>query len=226
MNVRREPEGTHLPTLDLRCRFHVEPSEDPVARAANWLGVTLDRDQLAILARYERWLREEAISAGGLGPQEGSRLRSRHLADSLLFAIGWDDPDPPARLLDLGAGVGLPGIPLAVLWPGTEVCLLDRSQRRTDLVRRALRVIGIEAQVVTVDVRRYRGEPADLVVARGAAPPAEVKQWAAPLLRRGGRVVIGGSTVARPGPGPGERVVGVPSSVLDRPLWFRIMAAT
>lgn len=199
---------------------------DPIDRAAAWSGWPLSPRQRELLAGLERWLRDEAIPAGGLGPNEGDRLRHRHLADSLVFAGGWPGSSPPRRLVDLGAGVGLPGLPLAILWPTTATQLVERSGKRADLARRAVGVLSLpNVEVEQGEASRASGE-AEMVVARAAAAPEVVRKWAHRLLTPDGRAVIGGSWQEHPSPGAGEQVVEVPAEVLDRPVWLRIMAAS
>lgn len=197
-----------------------------IERAARWVGVRLDTHQRTQLAQFSQWLAGEAAPAGGIGPNEVDRIEARHLADSLLFAAGWVLPRPPPTLLDLGSGVGLPGIPLAILWPETEVRLLDRSRRRLDLARRAVRMLGLSAVVVDADASTYAGPGAAMVVSRAADDPATVLQWCHRLLIPGGMAVVAGSYQERPEPVAGERVLEVPATVLDRPVWLRMMAAT
>ncbi len=199
---------------------------DPIAQAAQWAGASIDEDQLGLWEGYALWLEREATAAGGIGPNEIGRIRSRHIADSLLFAALWTSEGPPLTLLDLGSGVGLPGIPLAILWPYTRVRLLDRSGRRCDLARRAVRTLGLSIEVVEAEASTFPGPGADMVVARATAPPERVLQWARRLLLPGGVVVIGGSHTRPPQPVAGETIVAVPAKVLDRPVWLRMMAAT
>lgn len=112
-------------------------------RAAAWAGIDLTRHMEDQLVTFGRWLVDEAMPAGGLGPSEGPRVVDRHLADSVVFA-GPLGERQVADLVDLGSGVGLPGIPLAIVMPTVAVTLLDRSQRRCELARRAIRVLKIQ----------------------------------------------------------------------------------
>ncbi len=192
-------------------------------RAARFAGVSLDAAIEDSLERFARWLVEEAIPAGGLGPQEGAVLERRHLADSLTFAVGWRDGPRPRTLLDLGSGVGLPGIVLAIACPDLDVVLVDRSGRRVRLAQRALRVLGLDnvtPRHQDLDDLTLQG---DAVVARGVKAPRDLL----PVLRRctapGGVAIVGGSH-RQPPSVAGYRTITVPAWVLDQPSWLLMMA--
>jgi 16S rRNA (guanine527-N7)-methyltransferase len=204
-------------------------------RAAEWAGVSLSRKQESQLTTYATWLLEEAIPAGGLGPREGGRLWDRHIADSLAFAVAWRDRPAPREILDVGSGVGLPGIPLGILWPDTLVTTLDRGGRRIRLLRRATRIVGlVNIEVAQGDVFAVADEWQS-VVYRGAVKAPEAVGLSARLLEVGGTAVLGLSR--RPeAPNDGKdlvnladalglqgEVVEVPAEVLDATAWLFIM---
>jgi 16S rRNA (guanine527-N7)-methyltransferase len=211
-------------------------SVDLAKSAAEWAGHKLDPAGVEILEAYALWLEAEAIPAGGLGPREGPRIWSRHIADSLLFAAGWPGTPPP-EILDIGSGVGLPGIPLAALWPDTEIMLLDRAGRRVRLLQRAVRVLGLE------NVHVFKGDAFDVadewsgIVYRGSVTPPESVGMSARLLDLPGAAVLGLSRRAeRPersrdlvgvaeALGLSAEVVEVPTTILDAPAWLLIMRA-
>lgn len=184
-------------------------------RVAEWIGTPIGDIQAAALEEYASWLQAEAIPAGGLGPDEGRRLWDRHVCDSLAFAVGWPDEGPDAAL-DVGSGVGLPGIPLAILWPRTAWTLLDRSRGRTSLAKRAVRVLGLDnVEAVQADVDHHR-EHYDGIVARGVMEPAALPNKVRHLLSPVGTLVIGLSrTIDEKQIPAGSRLERVPSEVLD-----------
>ncbi len=195
------------------------------------VGSNLDVDQWALLEKYWSWLKTEALEAGGIGPSEVADLESRHLADSVLFARPWPE-GPPDTVLDIGSGVGLPSLVLAILWPETEVLLLDRSGRRTDLARRAIRVLDLpNAMAVRGDVRSHRQAYA-AVVMRAVYPPLEGVPMVAALIEPGGKGVIGLSRTQAPHNRPellaaveqtGLEGTVVEAKVLDVASWLLIM---
>jgi 16S rRNA (guanine527-N7)-methyltransferase len=199
--------------------FHVKPTEI-WSRCAEWAGHDLDATAVERLQQYRSWLIDEAIPSGGLGPDEGPRVDQRHIGDSLLFASVFDHG--AEEVWDVGSGVGLPGIPLAILLAGTEFVLLDRSARRVNLARRAVRILRLE------NVQVLQGEidsiPAGLaiIVSRATLPPGEAAKHLAPRIRPGGQLVLGGSWDHEP-VHPGWETIPVPGEILDHQVWILMM---
>lgn len=202
-------------------------------RAAEWSGYPLLPRQRNLLDEYADWLRCEAIPAGGLGPREGDRLEARHVGDSLTFATGWSEP--PEEILDVGTGVGLPGIPLAILWPATRITLLDRGGRRIRLLRRVVRMLALDNVVIAQgDVFAVADEWAGITY-RGSVRAPEAVALTARLLLPGGTAVLGVSrrserptratelTVLAETLGLEAELRRVPEEVLDGPSWLLIM---
>lgn len=211
-------------------------SIEAARRAADWAGYPLDDTAAEMLEAYARWLEAEAIPAGGLGPREAPRIWSRHVADSILFSVGWPD-GAPSEVLDVGSGVGLPGIPLGVLWPDVDITLLDRGGRRIRLLQRIVRVLGLD------NVHIFQGDAFDVadqwsgVVYRGSVKAPESVGLSARLLNIPGTAVLGLSRQAQPpdrtrdlvglanAMGLDAEIVAVPPKVLDAPAWLLIMRA-
>jgi 16S rRNA (guanine527-N7)-methyltransferase len=115
-----------------------------------------------------------------------------HLADSL---VGLDVPQvaSASTIADLGAGAGFPGLPLAIALPDARVSLVESNGRKCAFLRRALAVTNSDN--ASVENRRAETWPEglgrfDVITARALAAPAVVAEYAAPLLRLGGTLVI------------------------------------
>ena len=199
-------------------------------RVAAWAGFELTLDQRVKLDRFASWLCEEAMVAGGIGPDESVRVVDRHIADSLAFAGAWNVQ--PRSVLDVGSGVGLPGIPLAITHAGTQFTLLDRSGRRCALALRASRILDLSnTEVAHRDVAQLSGQW-PVVLFRASLPPDAALAVARPLLEHGGCAIVALSRREAPTslpvapPGTSLTVVRTDPGVLDSPAWLLRMERT
>src|SRR5215472_6073091 len=99
------------------------------------------------------------------------------------------------RLIDVGSGGGLPGLPLKLARPDLAVTLVEADQRKAAFLVRACAALGLDDVEVVArraeDVGRdprYR-ETFDLAVARALAPMPVLAELCLPLVRVGGRLL-------------------------------------
>jgi 16S rRNA (guanine527-N7)-methyltransferase len=114
-----------------------------------------------------------------------------HLADSLV-ALELDHVPWQGRIADLGAGAGLPGLPLAIALPGSTVDLVESNTKKCGFLTRTVDACEISnAAVVRERAELWRDGlgACDVVVARALAALPVVAEYAAPLLRVGGALV-------------------------------------
>lgn len=118
-----------------------------------------------------------------------------HVADSL---SGLELVGEPARIADVGAGAGFPGLVLAAALPGSQVDLIESVGRKCEFVERAIVAAGLDnARVINARSEEWGGEAApsggreayDVVTARAVARLATLAELASPLLRDGGSLV-------------------------------------
>ena len=188
-------------------------------------GIPMEPAQLDRLATYADWLADEALRAGGIGPAEADRIIDRHVLDALTFLLVFQQVDhAPTAITDLGSGVGLPGIPLAVALPGTPVHLVDRSGRRLGLAARAIRMLGLDnAETHQEEFESLSLSPTDTVVARAALPPSVLLPVVERQTGQSGVGVVAASRWERVD-SPPFRTLRLDLEVLDQTRWFLIMA--
>jgi 16S rRNA (guanine527-N7)-methyltransferase len=121
-------------------------------------------------------------------PDQGADI---HVADSLV-ALDLDAVRAATVLADLGAGAGIPGLPLAVALPEARVALVESVGRKGAFMERCIEAMGLtNAEVVVARAEEWRDgiDACDVVTARALAPLNALLEYAAPLLREGGMLV-------------------------------------
>jgi 16S rRNA (guanine527-N7)-methyltransferase len=157
--------------------FHVEPPS----------AVRVFGDRLALARRFAEHLVTTGVERGLIGPREAPRIWDRHLLNCAVVAELLPDG---ARVVDLGSGAGLPGIPLILARPDVSVVLVEPLARRVDWLREVVEDLALPVEIERGRAEepgvRARWEGADVVTARAVAPLARLAAWSLPLLRQGG----------------------------------------
>jgi 16S rRNA (guanine527-N7)-methyltransferase len=173
---------------------------EPPAAAAVFGG------RLDLARRYVAHLVGTGVERGLLGPREAPRIWDRHVLNCAVVAEMLPDG---ARVVDLGSGAGLPGIPLALARPDLSVVLVEPLARRVDWLCEVVEDLGLRVRVERGRAEepgvRRRWEGADVVTARAVAPLGRLAGWGLPLLRPAGSLLaLKGSSaeaeIARDGP--------------------------
>lgn len=150
----------------------------------------LDLERLeGYAAELERWNRAIRL----VGPRDLAGIRLQ-IEDALLPFLLEPLEFP---LLDIGSGAGLPGIPLAVAFPGERVVCLEPQAKRVSFLRHVVRHLGL----ASVEVVGQRAEEATLrgselrggfrtVTARAVSDVGALLELCAPFLAEGGKVVL------------------------------------
>lgn len=132
----------------------------------------------------------EAQHIGMLGDAPLTKVVDRSLAFVAVL------PDSVRTVIDLGSGGGDPGLVIALADPHLRVTLVDRREKRTDLLSRLVGrlELGGRVEVVTADVAdlplRYPGRLWDAATSRGFGSPEYTAQHAAPLVESGGVLLV------------------------------------
>lgn len=173
------------------------------------LGLSLPAAAPTTLCRYIevllQWNRKYNLTA----VRAPAQIVSRHILDSLAVAP-WVHG---TRVLDIGTGAGLPGIPLAVAFPERHFTLLDSNGKKTRFVTHAATTLGLRnVEVVQARVETYRApEPFATVITRAFAALGEFLGVSAHLGAAGTR------WLAMKGAPPADELQALPAG-------FRLLA--
>jgi 16S rRNA (guanine527-N7)-methyltransferase len=153
------------------------------------LGLELPTEAPALLLRYldelSRWNSAYNLTAIR-APRE---MVTRHLLDSLALLPVLDALLPAsARVIDVGSGGGMPGIPLAIARPQWQVSLLDSNGKKARFLRHAVRQLPLpNADVGESRVEAYTPAQAyDAIVSRAFASLSDFFAATGALLAPGG----------------------------------------
>lgn len=132
---------------------------------------------LELLARWNRSYNLTAV-------REPQQMVTRHLLDSLAIApylVG-------QRLIDVGTGGGLPGVPMSILFPEREFHLLDSNGKKTRFLFQVKTALGLDNMTVhQARVESFQCEPAfDAVISRAFASLEDMVSGCRHLLARDG----------------------------------------
>lgn len=143
--------------------------------------------RLSLAERYVDFLAGPGIERGLIGPGEVGRLWERHVLNSAAVTELVGDGE---RVVDVGSGAGLPGIPLALARPDVRVILVEPLLRRADFLNEVVELLGLDVTVI-----RGRAEEksvlravknVDAAVSRAVASLDKLTRWCLPLVRPDG----------------------------------------
>jgi 16S rRNA (guanine527-N7)-methyltransferase len=137
---------------------------------------------LNYLALLQKWNRTYNLTA----VRETSQMVTHHLLDSLAIA-----PHVTATtVLDVGSGAGLPGIPLALALPGTQVTLLEASHKKAAFLQQAKTEMQLDnISVVCERVERWNpGRTFEMVISRAFSELSDFVALAGRHRAPGGRL--------------------------------------
>ena len=141
---------------------------------------------LAYLALLEKWNRVHNLTA----VRGAERMVSHHLLDSLAAVPFFQGGGPDSiRVLDVGSGGGLPGIPLAIARPELQVTLIDSVAKKTAFLLQAKAELGLNnVNVVTGRVEDFQpGMRFEIITSRAFSDLKEFVTLTRHLLEPAGR---------------------------------------
>lgn len=140
------------------------------------------RRYLALLSKWNRVYNLTAIT-------DPAQMITHHALDSLAIAAPLDAAlagSGDARVLDVGSGAGLPGIPLAIVRPW-QLTLLDGNGKKTAFIAQAAAELGLtNVAVATARAESFAGNPFDVIVSRAFSSLRDFVTRTRALLRPDG----------------------------------------
>jgi len=169
------------------------------------MGLAVDPSAPARLARYleliEKWNRVHNLTA----VRDTAQMVVLHVLDSLSVL---PHVEGCMRILDVGTGPGLPGIPLAIVLPRSRVTLLDSAHKKCAFLEQARIDLGLDnVEVMCERIEQWKpAQPFDAVVSRAFSELSDFVVQAKHAVAPGGRMI------AMKGVYPFDEIARVPAT--------------
>ncbi|MDR2752928.1 MAG: 16S rRNA (guanine(527)-N(7))-methyltransferase RsmG [Oscillospiraceae bacterium] len=149
------------------------------------------------LACYAQILLRENATHNLTAITDPEEIRRKHFDDSLALLrlagarTATEALGEQIAVLDVGAGAGFPGLPLAIARPGWRVALLESTEKKARFLETAARELALPVRVVCARAETAAHNPAlreqfDLVVARAVAALPLLCELCLPFVKPGG----------------------------------------
>jgi 16S rRNA (guanine527-N7)-methyltransferase len=160
----------------------------------NKLGLELKGQQSKQFSRYKQELLDWNTRINLTSIINPEEVLIKHFLDSLSLLMIFDAPN--ARLLDIGAGAGFPGLPLKIVRPQWHVLLLEATGKKVIFLQHVIETLQLK-NVIAMHGRAeefahksgYRGS-FDVITARAVASLSALLEYSAPFCRLGGQMIF------------------------------------
>lgn len=160
------------------------------------------KSQLDLLEQYVLNLLNWNKKINLISRRDEDNIWQRHILGSIAFLFKFS-LEKDTRLIDVGTGGGLPGIPIAILFPDIKVTLLDSIKKKYNAVCKIVFQLGLSnveivhgrAEVVSKNVNFEQSY--DYVIARAVAPIDDLIKWCKPFLKVTSKNIIRSEMVSK-----------------------------
>ena len=191
---------------------HAKIDIDLLAAGARAFDLDLSPAQLDQFARYAELLVDWNLRFNLTAIVDPREIVIKHFLDSLSASRA--NPPGPLKLIDVGAGAGLPGLPLKLARPEISLTLVEATRKKCDF----LKAVVDDLQLTDVQVVNARAEDAgrleehreqyDIAIARAVADLPVLIEYLLPFVR------IGGFAVAQKSRGAEEELDRADTAIL------------
>lgn len=153
------------------------------------LGIDLDQCKVSAAEVFAKELLEAGAAMNLTSVDDPLELAEILMLDSM---VPGKYISSGARVLDLGTGAGIPGIPLKIAFPALNMTLIDGRRKRVNFVKYVIRQLRMEntgARHIRAEELAGRKEKFDVVLSRAVSSIGHLHRLASPLLEKEGMLI-------------------------------------
>ncbi len=166
-------------------------SEETVRRALGEFQIPIESSQVFLIQQYMKTLLRWNEKLNLTAIRNPLEILYRHFCESM-FAAG-AIPVDKGRIADIGSGPGFPGIPLKILRPELELCLVESNVKKGTFLAEVVRELQLSNVRVLISRYEELGEelaPLDFVCSRAVGEFGPFLGWAASNRVDSGQVIL------------------------------------
>jgi 16S rRNA (guanine527-N7)-methyltransferase len=154
-------------------------SEETIRRALGEFQISVESKQVVLIQQYIKILLRWNEKLNLTAIRDPVEILYRHFCESM-FAAG-AIPVDKGRLADIGSGPGFPGIPLKIIRPELELCLVESNIKKGTFLAEVVRELQLTNSRVLISRYEELGEevaPLDYVCSRAVGEFVPFLEWA------------------------------------------------
>ncbi|MBS4027345.1 MAG: 16S rRNA (guanine(527)-N(7))-methyltransferase RsmG [Ignavibacteriales bacterium] len=168
---------------------------------------SIDEIKFSHLEKYVALLLEENQKVNLISRKDAKNVWEQHILHSLALVLDssparsesgefrGNDKWNGKRIIDIGTGGGLPGIPIKILLPDISLTLLDSIQKKIHCVQRIVNDLKLNnvnvicGRAEEIGKQKEFSRQYDIVVSRAVAPLVDLVNWSKLFLKKGGKII-------------------------------------
>lgn len=163
------------------------------------MGINLQLDAISIFMKYLKIMRDYQDKINIIATKDEQEIIDKHLLDSIstipIIKSLLRDVNRKIKMIDIGSGAGLPGIPVKIILPNTEMILLEARENKRKFLQKTILDLNLKNINTIQDRAENLGKNWDFrekyqfVLSRAVAPLVILSEYTLPLCKVGGYVL-------------------------------------